>query len=75
MSKLRETSLAINEPPFKNTGIDYFEPLTIKQGRHVSSTDESSKRSGAIFTCLSSRAVHIELVGNLLTDKFIFALC
>ena len=74
MSNLAEARLAINQPPFTNTGIDYFGPLTVKQGRRTRSTDGTSKRYGAIFTCLSTRAVHIELVGNLSTDNFILAL-
>ena len=75
MSNLPKARLAINQPPFTNTGIDYFVPLTVKQGRCSRSTDETSKRYGAIFTCLSTRAIHIELVGNLPTDNFILALC
>ena len=71
---LPEARLAINEPPFPNTGIDYFGPLTVKEGRCTRSTDGISKIYGAIFTCLSTRAVHIELVGNLSTDNFILAL-
>ena len=74
MSNLPKARLAINQPPFTNTGIDYFVPLTVKQGRCSRSTDETSKRYGAIFTCLSIRAVHIELAGNLSTDNFILAL-
>ena len=74
MSNLPEACPAINQPPFTNTGIDYFGPLTVKQGRRTRSTDGTSKRYGAISTCLSTRAVHIELVGNLSTDNFILAL-
>ena len=74
MSNLPKARLAINQPPFTNTGIDYFGPLTVKQGRRTRSTDGTSKRYGAIFTCLSTRAVHIELVGNLSTDNFMLAL-
>ena len=74
MSNLPKARLAINQPPFTNTGIDYFGPLTVKQGRRTRSTDGTSKRYGAIFTCLSTRAVHIELVGNLSTNNFILAL-
>ena len=75
MSNLPEAHLAINQPPFTNTGIYYFGPLTIRQGRCTCSTDRTSKRHGAIFTCFNTCAVHIELVGNLLTDNFILALC
>ena len=54
MSNLPEARLAINQPPFTNTVIGYFGPLTFKQGRRTRSTDETSKRYGAIFTCLST---------------------
>ena len=74
MSNLPEACLAISQSPFTNTGIDYCGPLTIKQGRCTHSTDGTSKRYGAIFTCLSSHAVHMEQVGNLSTDNFILAL-
>ena len=74
MSNLPKACLAINQPPFTNTGINYFGPLTIKQGRRALSTYGTSKRYGAIFTCLITRALHIELVGNLSTDNFILAL-
>ena len=69
-----QTIVAINQTPFTNTGIDYFGPLTIKQGRRTRSTDGTSKRYGAIFTCLNTCVVHIELVGSLLTNNFILAL-
>ena len=75
MSYLPEARLAINQPPFTNAGIVYFGPLTIKQGTRTCSTDGTSKRYGAVFTCLSTRAVHIDLVGNLSTNNFILALC
>ena len=75
MSNFPEARLAINQPPFTNAGIVYFGPLTIKQGRRTCSTDGTSKRYGAVFTCLSTRAVHIDLVGNLSTNNFILALC
>ena len=74
MSNLPEALLAISEAPFTNTGIDYFGPLTITQGRRTRSTDGTSKRSGALFISLSTRAVQIELVGNLSTDNFLLAL-
>ena len=74
MSNLPEACLAINQLPFTNMVIDYFGPLTVKQRRRTHSTDGTSKRYGATFTCLSTCAVHIELVGNLSTNNFILAL-
>lgn len=55
-------------PPFSFCGMDCFGPFLTKQGR------KENKRYGLIFTCLSSRAIHIELLEDLTTDAFINAL-
>ena len=62
------TDRTIDEPPFTNCGVDMFGPFLIKEGR------KELKRYGALFTCLSSRAVHIECTCSLETDSFIQAL-
>lgn len=55
-------------PPFTYCGMDCFGPFYIKEGR------KELKRYGLLFTCLCSRAVHIELLDNMTTDAFINAL-
>ncbi|XP_041789702.1 uncharacterized protein LOC121604290 [Chelmon rostratus] len=55
-------------PPFSYTGLDCFGPFYTKQGR------KECKRYGLLFTCLSSRAIHIEMLVDLTTDAFINAL-
>lgn len=55
-------------PPFAYCGMDCFGPFITKQGR------KEFKRYGLLFTCLCSRAVHIELVEDMTTDAFINAL-
>jgi len=68
MSELPTELVSDGHPPFCFTGVDYFGPLFVKQGRsHV-------KRYGCLFTCLTVRAVHIEIAHSLTTDSFIDAL-
>ena len=54
MNSLPESRLDINVPPFTNTGIDYFQPVTSEWGRCTLSADGTSMRYGAVFTCLST---------------------
>lgn len=54
--------------PFTFCGMDCFGPFVVKRAR------KEYKRYGLIFTCLSSRAVHIEMIEDLSTDAFISAL-
>ena len=68
MAELPEDRITPGHPPFTNTGADCFGPFVIRKGR----TDH--KRYGLIFTCLTMRAVHIEVLENMTTDSFINAL-
>ncbi|XP_037301660.1 uncharacterized protein LOC119191667 [Manduca sexta] len=60
--------LAHHHRPFTYTGLDYFGPLTVTVGR------SSQKRYVALFTCLTVRAVHLEVVHSLSTQGAIMAL-
>ena len=55
-------------PPFTNCAVYYFGPWLIKQGR------KEVKRYGVLFTCMASRAIHLEVSNTLETDSFINAL-
>ena len=67
MSDLPEERLTPTAP-FTYTAMDVFGPWHIKDGR------KTLKRYGLIFTCLYSRAVHLETLNTMETDSFINAL-
>lgn len=59
MAPLPRARLAAFQLPFTFVGIDYFGPL------YVSVHRRKEKRWGVIFTCLTLRAVHIEVAHTL----------
>jgi hypothetical protein len=58
--------------PFTNTGVDYGGPFYIKQGGQRSKI--VTKGYIALLICLSTKAIHIELVPYLSTETYIVAL-
>ena len=68
MADLPVARAAFGEPPFANCGLDLFGYVLIKQGR------KHLKRWVVLFTCLTVRAVHLEVVESCETDAFINAL-
>ncbi|KAK3728018.1 hypothetical protein QZH41_000112 [Actinostola sp. cb2023] len=54
-------------PPFTYSAVDLFGPWHIKEGRR------EMKRYGVLFTCMASRAIHLETSASLTTDSFINA--
>ncbi|XP_060784581.1 uncharacterized protein LOC132891138 [Neoarius graeffei] len=68
MSDLPQERLQPDLPPFTNTGVDYFGPFMVKRGRSL------VKRYGVLFTCMTSRAIHIEVANSLDTSSCINAL-
>jgi len=57
---------------FVNAGINYVGPFEIKSGNTRSKT--TTKRYVALFICMATKAVHLELVSNLTSEAFIAAL-
>lgn len=54
--------LTPNVAAFSYTGLDYFGPVAVSVGRR------QEKRWIALFTCLTTRAVHMEVATDLSTD-------
>jgi len=67
MASLPEDRVNPSKPPFSYVGVDCFGPLEVRRGRSM------VKRYGVLFTCLSIRAIHIEIAHSLDTDSFIDA--
>lgn len=57
--------------PFTNTGVDYAGPVHLKTSRHRGNT--TYKGYIAIFVCLATRAIHLEVVSDLTSQAFLAA--
>jgi len=58
--------------PFVNAGIDYVGPFEIKSGNTRSKT--TTKCYVALFICMATKAIQLELVSTLTSEAFIAAL-
>ena len=65
MADLPLERLQPNQPVFTNVGVDVFGPISVKNYR------SELKRYGCLFTCLATRAIHVEKFNNLEADTFI----
>ena len=74
MAGLLPERLSIKQQPFTYTGVDYFGQIYVKFSRKTRRNQAIAKRYGVIFTCLTVRAVHIELASDLTTDIFLLTL-
>ena len=67
MSDLPLARLAAHKKLFFYSGVDYFGPPNFAEGR------SNKKARGLLFTCMASRAIHVELVTSLSLDNFLLA--
>ena len=75
MGNLTKERIAGFKPPFTFPGFDCFGPVTIKQyNRTRTSNIKKIKRYGVLFTCLTTRDVHLELSIDMTTDSLLMTL-
>ena len=68
--KMADLPQSRTEPaaPFTYTGMDVFGPFIVKDGR------KENKRYALIFSCMASRAIHLEMLNDMSADCFINSL-
>ena len=65
MTDLPPARLQIFEPAFSRTGVDFCGSFIVKQGR------SRIKRYFCVFSCMTTRALHMEIAADLTTDSFL----
>ena len=73
MNYLPQERLDINEKSFQNTGIDFLGPILVKLKKNRTN-QAKAKRYSVIFTCMTTRAVHLEIAGDFSSETFILPL-
>jgi len=68
MGQLPKLRVAAGFPAFSNTAIDMFGPFQVKVGRKA-----LKEAHMIIFTCMTTRAIHLELITDKSTDTFLMA--
>ena len=68
MGQIPRLRVAAGFPAFYNTAIDMFGPLQLRIGRKT-----LKEAQVIIFTCMTTRAVHLELVTDRSTHTFLMA--
>ncbi|XP_055543002.1 uncharacterized protein LOC129728580 [Wyeomyia smithii] len=69
MGELPAARVTISRP-FAKCGVDYFGPVYVRAGRRQTAI----KTYVSIFVCMSTKAVHMEHVTDLSTERFLQAL-
>ncbi|XP_064631625.1 uncharacterized protein LOC135489924 [Lineus longissimus] len=68
MADLPPCRLDVTSGVFRQCGVDYWGPMMVKLRR------STVKRWGCLFTCMSTRAIHLELADSLESDDFLLCL-
>ena len=66
MAGVPKGCLAVSKHPFSHTAVDYFGPMEVGLSRN-----RTDKRYGSLFTCLTSRALYLEVAPSLSSEDFL----
>jgi hypothetical protein len=61
-------------PPFTHTGVDFLGPVHVQMDSSTKRNPQVYKSYICLFTCGSTRALHLELCSDLSTEKFLLCL-
>lgn len=67
MADLPPCRLKVGEKAFHSTGVDCFGPFSVRRGRGT------EKRWGIVYKCMTTRAVHLEVLHSMTTDSFLMS--
>ena len=65
MADLPPERVCPGNPPFTYVGVDLFGPFYVRVGR------AQAKRYGCVYTCFTTRAIHLEVLSTLEADSFV----
>ncbi|XP_053699101.1 uncharacterized protein LOC128746075 [Sabethes cyaneus] len=68
MAKLPQARLTAFSLPFTHMGVNYFGPIQVSVGRR------SEKRWGVLATCMTTRAIYLQVAHTLTTDSCVMAI-
>ena len=74
ISKILQDRLCFDKKPFPNIGVDHLGPYHIKLYIRNRFDRATAKRYVVLFTCLSTSAAYLKIVGDLFTNTFIVGL-
>ena len=63
------------DPPFTHTGLDFAGPLYVRYGVHLTISEGNTKCYICLFTCASTRAIHLKLTLKLDVSSFLLEIC
>ena len=74
MADLPDERIGLYEPAFCPPPPPPPPPPPVKHLKRTRITQTRFKRYGSVFVCLKTRVVHLDLVGDLIRDRFFLAL-